>query len=66
MYVYTGGNIENEDVGTGVTPMPTKNCNRPSIRRIRDGGVSRIFQWWPFPPDDVGYAACLEVPANDR
>jgi len=66
MHVYTGGSVENEDIGAGVTPIPTKDCNHLSIRRIRDGGVPRTFPRWSIPPDDSGYTTCLEVPANDR
>ena len=66
MYVCTGGSVENKDVGAVDALVPNKYGNHLSIRRIRDGGVSRIVPGWSFPPDDAGYSTCLEVPANDR
>jgi len=74
IHTYTGGNVGDEDGDVGVDEMrkknaiaiQTKNPDHPSIRRIRDGGVSINLPCRSIPPDDVGYTTCLEVPADDK
>ena len=67
MHEHAGGNIANEDVSSfGVIDIAVSNSNHLSVCRRRDGEGPRSFRCRPPPPDGAGYAACLEVPANDE